>query len=110
MTGETQAEPEQELFDEAYKIFLKVYEDNTCNNTYFYDGVEAGLDYLKKNKYKLGCVTNKREIFTHNILESLGIYNDFDIVISGDTLPKNKPDPMPLLHAAEFFKVKPENS
>lgn len=31
----------------------------------------------------------------------------FEIIISGDTLPKKKPDPLPLLHAAEFFGVEP---
>ena len=31
----------------------------------------------------------------------------FGIVVSGDTLPRKKPDPLPLLHAAEHFGVKP---
>ncbi|NNF95298.1 MAG: HAD-IA family hydrolase, partial [Halobacteria archaeon] len=31
-------------------------------------------------------------------------------VISGDTLEKKKPDPMPLLHAAKFFNVAPEQA
>jgi phosphoglycolate phosphatase len=31
----------------------------------------------------------------------------FGIVVSGDSLPRKKPDPMPLLHAAEHFGVAP---
>ena len=31
----------------------------------------------------------------------------FGIVVSGDTLPRKKPDPLPLLHAAEHFGIDP---
>ncbi|HSO83433.1 HAD-IA family hydrolase, partial [Thiocapsa sp.] len=31
-------------------------------------------------------------------------------VVSGDTLPKKKPDPMPLLHAAQHFGVEPADA
>jgi phosphoglycolate phosphatase len=50
-------------------------------------------------------VTNKQSQFTNIVLETLGIQNAFGIVISGDTLAKKKPDPLPLLHAAEHFGV-----
>jgi len=72
--------------------------------------VREGLDYLKAQNYSLGCVTNKAEQFTVPLLKDLGIYDEFSIVICGDKLPKKKPDPLPLLHAAEFFKVVPEKA
>jgi phosphoglycolate phosphatase len=40
----------------------------------------------------------------------LGIFDEFGIVISGDTLAKKKPDPLPLLHAAKFFGVNPKDA
>jgi phosphoglycolate phosphatase len=40
----------------------------------------------------------------------LGIYDEFGIVVSGDTLPVKKPDPQPLLHAAAHFGVGAEDS
>ncbi len=110
LTDDMDAEPDTNLFDQAYALFMKIYNDNACLDTQFYDGVKTGLDYLSRNKYKVGCVTNKREKFTHIILKELGIFDSFGIVISGDTLSRKKPDPLPLLHAAEFFQVKPENS
>ena len=48
--------------------------------------------------------------FTEPLLKSLGIYDDFAIVVSGDSLPKKKPDPLPLLHAAEVLGVAPEDA
>ena len=66
-----------------------------------------GVAYLKEAGYKLGCVTNKAAQFTEPLLKDLGVSDYFEIIISGDTLPKKKPDPLPLLHAAEFFAVEP---
>ena len=33
-----------------------------------------------------------------------------DIIIGGNTLEKRKPDPLPLLHAAELYRQQPETS
>ena len=108
LTGELEGRPIKDVFDIAYPIFLDLYEDNTAQRSYLYDGVREGLDYLKSQRYQLGCVTNKSEQFTHPLLKALGIFNDFKIIISGDTLAKRKPDPMPLLYCAEHFNLKPE--
>ena len=108
LTGELEGRPIKEVFDIAYPIFLDLYEDNAAERSYLYDGVREGLDYLKSQGYQLGCVTNKSEQFTHPLLKALGIFNDFKIIISGDTLGKRKPDPMPLLYCAEHFNLKPE--
>jgi len=108
LTGELEGRPIKEVFDIAYPIFLDLYEDNTAKRSYLYDGVREGLDYLKSQGYQLGCVTNKSEQFTQPLLKALGIFNDFKIIISGDTLAKRKPDPMPLLYCAEHFNLKPE--
>ena len=110
LTDNMHTDLDPSLFEKAFRLFLDIYAANTCRATCIYDGVVSGLDYLKKHKYRLGCVTNKREQFTRRILEVLCINNRFEIVISGDTLPRKKPDPLPLLHAADFFNAKPENS
>ena len=84
--------------------------DNTSKRSCLYPGAREGVDLLQAAGYKLGCVTNKAAQFTEPLLRDLGVADAFSIVISGDTLPKKKPDPMPLLHAAEFFGVAPEAS
>ena len=108
LSGELEGRPIKEVFDVAYPIFLDLYGDNNAQRSYLYDGVREGLDYLKSQGYQLGCVTNKSEQFTHPLLKALGIFNDFKIIISGDTLVKRKPDPMPLLYCAKHFNLKPE--
>ena len=110
LTNNLDKEPEPSLFEEALALFIDNYKQNTCNHSQLYEGVREGLDHLTNNNYKLGCVTNKLRQFTDIILETLGLQNKFGIVISGDTLAKNKPDPLPLLHAAEYFDVSPTRS
>lgn len=110
LIGQLDGEPDEALFERAYPIFIDLYSDNTSKRSRLYPGVREGLDYLHGSGYRLGCVTNKAARFTEPLLQTLGIYDHFAIVISGDTLPEKKPHPMPLLHAAEFFGVEPAHS
>ena len=107
LIGQLDGEPDEALFEKAYPIFLELYAENTSKRSVLYPGVKEGLAYLKSAGYKLGCVTNKAAQFTIPLLKELGVHDDFEIIVSGDTLPKKKPDPMPLLHVAEYFAVKP---
>ena len=110
LIGQLDGEPDDVLFEKAYPIFLDLYAENTSKRSCLYPGVEEGIAYLEKEGYKLGCVTNKASQFTLPLLKDLGVHDHFEIIICGDTLEKKKPDPMPLLHAAEFFGVKPEKA
>ena len=107
LIGQLDGEPDEALFAQAYPIFLELYAENTAVRTRLYPGVREGLNWLKAQGYRLGCVTNKAAQFTLPLLKTLGVFDDFEIVISGDTLPQKKPDPLPLLHAAEHFGVAP---
>ncbi len=105
LIGQLDGEPDEALFEKAYPIFMELYAENTSKRSCLYPGVRAGMDALLQTGYKLGCVTNKAAQFTIPLLKDLGLHDDFAIIISGDTLEKKKPDPLPLLHAAEFFGV-----
>lgn len=100
-------EPEESLFERAYPLFLELYANNTSQRSHLYPGVEEGLEYLQQAGFPLGCVTNKAAQFTEPLLRDLGIYERFGLIISGDTLERKKPDPLPLLHAARAFDVQP---
>ena len=110
LIGQLDGEPSDEDFAKGYPIFLELYKDNTSKRSCLYPGVREGLDYMKSQGYLLGCVTNKDAQFTIPLLKGLGVYDEFGIVVSGDTLPVKKPDPQPLLHAAAHFGVGAEDS
>ncbi|MGB5428004.1 MAG: phosphoglycolate phosphatase [Gammaproteobacteria bacterium] len=110
LVGALRGEPDEADFERAYPIFLELYAENTSRRSCLYPGVREGLDRLKAANYRLGCVTNKAARFTEPLLKDLGVYDDFSIVISGDTLTKKKPDPAPLLHAAKLLGCQPADA
>lgn len=110
LTGELDGEPDEADFERAYPLFLELYRENTSTRSVLYPGIRDGLDYLKVAGYALGCVTNKAAQFSEPLLQDLGIRDYFGTLICGDTLPRKKPDPMPLVHAAEHFGVRPEDA
>jgi len=110
LSGSLDGEPPEADFASAYPVFLDLYSRNTSQRSRLYPGVRKGLDMLKAAGYPLGCVTNKAAQFTEPLLRDLGVRDDFAIVVSGDTLPRKKPDPEPLLYAAGFFGVAPQAS
>ena len=110
LIGQLDGEPDEADFQQAYPVFLELYAENTSQRSMLYPGVREGLDYLKAKGYRLGCVTNKAAQFTLPLLKDLGVHDDFELIVAGDTLPKKKPDPLPLLHAAEQLGVSPGES
>lgn len=110
LIDQLEGSPSDALYAEAAPIFMALYADNASKRSHLYPSVVEGLQWLKDQGIRVGCVTNKDEQFTLPILKELGIYEYFEIVISGDTLPLKKPDPAPLLHGAKFFGIDPENA
>lgn len=95
---------ESALIERAQPLFFAHYADNVTLSLPF-DGVQAGLEALKQRDLKLACVTNKPEKFTQPLLAASGLATFFEIVVSGDTLPKKKPDPIQLHHICAKFDV-----
>jgi phosphoglycolate phosphatase len=96
------------MFERMVPLCLEIYGANICRGSRLFPGVREGLDFLTHNGFHVGCVTNKRTRFTHDLLRGLGIIDEFDIILCGDTLQRKKPDPLPLLHAAEHFGMNPD--
>jgi len=110
LIGTLDGEPDEVDYQRAYPIFLELYAENTFKRSGLYPGVREGIDFLKAAGYPLGLVTNKARCFTEPLLKHVGLYDDFGILVCGDTLPRKKPDPLPLLHAAGHFDAVPEDS
>ena len=104
LTGEMHATPDAALYEHALPIFEKHYTGLLLESKP-YNGVTEGLEAMRTAGFRLGCITNKAERFTGPLLEGSGLARYFEIVVSGDTLPEKKPQPLPLLHAAEFFGI-----
>lgn len=106
LTGSVHTEPAAEEFSRAQPLYHGFYEANAIESQAF-AGVLPALQQLKKLGYHLACVTNKPEKFTLPLLQEAGLADFFEVIISGDSLPKKKPDPLPLLHICQKLGVLP---
>ncbi|MCR4299999.1 MAG: phosphoglycolate phosphatase [Sulfuricaulis sp.] len=105
LTGEMQAEPDQKLFNQALEPFRQHYGEAVSDLSRPYPGVVKTLEHLTVQGYSLACITNKAEAFTLPLLKNLELDKYFKLVLSGDSLPKQKPDPLPLQHACRHFGI-----
>ena len=110
LVNQLDGEPDEALFSKALPVFEALYRDNTSKRSRLYQGVKEALDFLKTTGVRLGCVTNKASQFTLPLLQDLGVRDYFEVIICGDMVERKKPDPMPLLQAAEQLETEPRAS
>jgi phosphoglycolate phosphatase len=94
----------------ALASFRSHYREINGRHATLYPGVVEGLRTLRAKGLPLACVTNKASDFTLPLLERIGLAGYFEQVVCGDTLPRNKPDPLPLLHICEHFGIAPHQA
>jgi phosphoglycolate phosphatase len=94
-------EPEGEHYTQLRSRFLALYEGSLCVGTTLFEGVPALLEELETRGMRWGVVTNKPQRYTLPLLQALGLAQRAACIVSGDTTPHPKPDPAPLLHAAQ---------
>lgn len=72
-----------------------------------YPGAMFVLERLRDAGIHRALVTNKERRFTELVLSMHGLRGAFDVEVCGDTLPAQKPDPLPALHCLEKLRVSP---
>lgn len=95
---------------EALSSFRRHYARENGRNMRLYPGVKEGLVALKARGVPMAVITNKASEFTLPLLEMTGLAEFFDVVVSGDNLPKHKPDPMALVWACGRLNVSPSDA
>ena len=89
------------LWDEM----LAFYAENLCHHTDYFDGMQKLLASIEDSGKPWGIVTNKPGFLTDPLLQQMNILPRIGCAVSGDTLPTRKPDPAPLIYAAEQMGV-----
>lgn len=104
------AEDVERRFPQALASYQKHYLAINGDYSTLYPGVREGLDMLQAKGLRLACVTNKPVAFATPLLEKTGLRRYFDVLYGGDSLPKKKPDPYPLLKVCEDFNLQPRQA
>ena len=96
-------------FAKAEKLFAHHY-SLISSNSQMFEGVEKAVTDLKAKDFLLGCVTNKPAIHTEALMNHSKLSNFMDVIVSGDTTEKKKPDPLPILHALNQLNIEPKDA
>jgi len=87
---------------------LEYYKQDIATHTQLFTGIEPLIEQLTELGINWGIVTNKPGWLTDPLMRSLGLTDQACSIVSGDTLAQRKPDPAPLIHAAQQCGVAPE--
>ncbi|MEY2621000.1 MAG: hypothetical protein RIT26_820 [Pseudomonadota bacterium] len=99
--------PTPEQYERAWQLYQTHYRANNGLHSRIYPGVVEGLEQMKQWGWTLACVTNKPAEFARELLRKKGLAPYFHHVTGGDSYPRKKPDPMPLLKTCEQLKTDP---
>lgn len=91
-------------FYALWQNLLTLYSEHICDQTKIFPGIEQVLNYLAKKDLPWGIVTNKPGWLTELLLKKIGLFNQTNCIVSGDTLAKRKPDPEPLWYACKLLQ------
>jgi phosphoglycolate phosphatase len=97
--------PDHAEYESLKARFLDLYAERICVETQLFDGAADLLAALDARALPWGVVTNKAERFTRPLLAALALLDRAACVVGGDTTPRAKPHPDPLLHAARHLGV-----
>lgn len=109
LTHTCATEPDSDLLAKAQPLFFEAYSKIVAESQPYPQVIEA-LQTLKNAGVKLACITNKPAAFTLPLLEQSHLLPYFDLVVSGDTLQKKKPEPDQIFHICERFAVPVQES
>jgi len=94
-------------FERYRHRFLDIYLEDIAGHTCLFPGIAEVLARLESRHRRWGIVTNKPAWLTNPLLQALDLTRRACCVVSGDTLPRRKPHPDPLLHACSLAGVEP---
>lgn len=95
--------PEHPDYGAMREEFLLFYEKNICRETRLFPGIAELVDSLEARGLRWGIVTNKAEHLARLLLNQLHMASRAACIIGGDSTPRLKPFPDPLLAACRVI-------
>ncbi len=94
-------------YESARKDYYSFYEDNHYMAD-LYPGIKEILDYIKSKEVLLSIFTGKGREAASITLKKLGIYDHFDMIITGDEVKEHKPSAEGILLFIDNYKLDKE--
>jgi phosphoglycolate phosphatase len=99
---------QDERLPQALARFDHHYQTCLGTRSVLYPGVRETLTALRERGCRMAVVTNKESRHTDRLIEALELRSFFERVVSGDTFPTRKPDPVGVLACLEAWRIDPQ--
>ncbi|HSN80210.1 MAG TPA: HAD family hydrolase [Rhodoferax sp.] len=99
-----------DLLRQMLPVYDGFYQQRCGTRSHLYPHVREVLGSLRAQGVKLAVVTNKEGRYTQVVMDVHQLGPLFDAVVSGDTFPTKKPNPVGVLHCLEKFGVTRERT
>lgn len=96
-------------FEALRTRFIEIYAASLAEQSRLFHGMAEILSALEERNIIWGIVTNKPGFLSTPLIEALGLTMRTACLVSGDHLPLRKPDPAPLLYAAECIALEADS-
>ena len=98
------------LMPEAWRLYQQTYLRINGQHSTVFAGAKDGLDHLKAQGFAMACLTNKPLSFAAPLLEAKGLSEYFSHVFGGDSFPRKKPYPLPLIETCKALGCMPSET
>jgi phosphoglycolate phosphatase len=92
-------------FGDVMRVFLDHYEHHLLDRTVLYPGAREILEYFRDKRRVL--ISNKIERLAVAVVRGLGVDNQFDTILGGDSVAEKKPHPALLNLVLRRFQIPP---
>lgn len=94
-------------FEVAKKDYLEFYETHHHLMADVYPGIKEILEFIKSKNVFLSIYTGKGRDSSEITLKKIGVYDLFDLVVTGDDIEGHKPSPEGVIKFLEKFSLNP---
>jgi HAD superfamily hydrolase (TIGR01509 family) len=94
-----------EKYNEAHFDYFDFYNKNHEALADIYPGIKEILNDIKKAQIPLGVFTGKGRKAASITLKTLGLYDYFDMIVTGDDVKRHKPNPEGIVMFVEKFNL-----
>jgi HAD superfamily hydrolase (TIGR01509 family) len=98
--------PLDEIMRRSVEIKLKLFAERECVPI---AGIPELLQSIRAGKVPCAVASSSAEAVVTLVLKKIGVRDFFDIVVSGESVTKSKPEPEVFLKTASLLGIRPEN-
>ncbi len=96
--------------EEFIHLFIERAEVVMADMTRLFDGTPGVVHSLNQLGLRLGIVSTKLRYLIETILERVGLFSYFDVIVGGEDVLNHKPNPESLLLAMAKLEATPQNA